>query len=50
MDLGFSGPKFTWTNLRGVADLIQERLDKGWANSEWKTNFPEASIQHLPRF
>lgn len=50
MDLGFSGPKFTWTNLRGVTDLIQERLDKGWANSEWKTNFPEASIQHLSRF
>jgi hypothetical protein len=49
MDLGFSGPKFTWTNMQGVADLIQERLDRGWANTDWKLLFPEASIQHLPR-
>jgi hypothetical protein len=31
-----------------VADLIQERLDRGWANTDWKLLFPEASIQHLP--
>ena len=49
MDLGFSGPKFTWTNMRGVSDLIQERLDRGWVNPRWKALYPEASMQHLAR-
>jgi hypothetical protein len=49
IDLGFSGPKFTWTNMRGVMDLIQERLDRAWANSNWKLIFPEAQIHHLAR-
>lgn len=26
MDMGFSGAKYTWSNMRGVAELIQERL------------------------
>ncbi|XP_028109543.1 uncharacterized protein LOC114308200 [Camellia sinensis] len=28
LDLGFSGPKFTWTNLRNIGALIRERLDR----------------------
>ena len=32
MDLGFSGPKFTWTNKRELGGLIQCRLDRCWAN------------------
>lgn len=28
IDLGFSGPKYTWTNYRDIADLIQQRLDR----------------------
>ena len=28
MDLGFSGPKFTWSNKRETGDLIQCRLDR----------------------
>ena len=47
MDIGFSGPKFTWTNMKGMADLIQERLDRCWINADWKLLFPEASVQHL---
>ena len=27
IDLGFSGPRFTWTNRREVDALIQERVD-----------------------
>lgn len=27
IDLGFLGPRYTWTNQREVGDLIQERLD-----------------------
>ena len=49
LDLGFSGPKYTWTNKRDVSNLIQQRLDREWANTEWKLNFPKAAISHLPR-
>jgi len=28
IDIGFSGPRFTWTNRREVQALIQERIDK----------------------
>ena len=27
IDMGFSGAKYTWSNLRCITDLIQERLD-----------------------
>lgn len=49
MDLGFVGPKFTWSNLREPTRLIHERIDKGWANPMWRTLYPEATIFHLPR-
>lgn len=44
IDLGFKGSCFTWTNNR-----IKERLDRGFCNSDWRTLFPDAFIQHLPR-
>ena len=47
IDLGFSGPKFTWTNRRELSDLIQQRLDRVWVNAEWKLCFPEAFVSHL---
>ena len=51
MDLGFSGPKFTWTNKRefGGGGLIQCRMDRVWANPDWKSSFPEANVTHLAR-
>ena len=49
MDLGFSGPKFTWTNKRELGGLIQCRLDRVWANPVWKSSFPEANVTHLAR-
>ena len=30
-DLGFTGPKFTWTNKRDFPGLIEGRLDRVWA-------------------
>ena len=30
-DLGFTSPKFTWTNKRDFPGLIQGRLDRVWA-------------------
>lgn len=34
MDLGFSGPKFTWSNKRELGSLTQCRLDRCWVNSD----------------
>lgn len=42
--LGFSGPKFTWTNGR-----VFERLDRAVCNLKWRYCFAEANVKHLPR-
>ena len=49
IDLGFTGAKFTWTNKRDLPSLIQGRLDRVWANPEWKSCFPKAHVKHLAR-
>ena len=49
LDLGFSSPKFTWSNLRQVTDLIVERIDRCFGNPSWRIAFLEASVTHLPR-
>lgn len=49
MDMGYSGPEFTWTNLREGDQCIQERLDRVWATRQWQLNFPSAQVHHLPR-
>ena len=32
VDLGFSGPRYTWTNRRDIQGLIQERIDRFFVN------------------
>nr|XP_023897074.1 uncharacterized protein LOC112008941 [Quercus suber] len=32
IDIGFSGPRFTWTNRREIQALIQERIDRVFVN------------------
>ena len=49
VDLGFSGPRFTWSNRRGVRGLIQERLDRFFVNPGWCTLYPNARVSHLTR-
>lgn len=49
LDLGFFGPKYTWSNCRQMTDLILERIDRCCANSAWRILFPEASVSHLLR-
>ena len=50
MDLGFHGPHFTWTNKSPDWHRhINECLDRGLGNAEWKILFPTAEIHHLPR-
>ncbi|XP_028103837.1 uncharacterized protein LOC114302922 [Camellia sinensis] len=49
MDLGCTGPKFTWSNNRqGLANTM-ERLDRALCNAEWRTTFPEGAVRNLPR-
>lgn len=48
IDLGHSGPHFTWTNNRHGHNNIQERLDSGVANLNWNNLFPDATIKTLP--
>lgn len=48
LDLGFSSPKYTWSNGRQISDLILERIDRCFANPTWRLLYPEASITHLP--
>ena len=49
VDLGFAGPRFTWTNKREVSALIQERIDRFFVNLEWWNLFHEARVTHLTR-
>lgn len=49
IDLGFSRPRFTWTNKRELSALIQERIDRFFVNSGWCAIFPEARVTHLTR-
>uniref|UniRef100_A0A2N9GCE4 RNase H type-1 domain-containing protein n=1 Tax=Fagus sylvatica TaxID=28930 RepID=A0A2N9GCE4_FAGSY len=46
IDLGYSGPSYTWTNNR-VGDMTWERLDKAVATSNWLMLFPTAKVHHL---
>ena len=48
-DLGFQGPRFTWTNKQDITTLIQGRLDRFFANPDWCVMYPEAQITHLTR-
>jgi len=43
MDLGFTGPEFTWQGVRH-GQVIWERLDRGVANYDWMAKFPTATI------
>ncbi|CAL1396196.1 unnamed protein product [Linum trigynum] len=44
IDLGFAGPRFTWTNGH-----LSQRLDRALCNHEWLFQFPYSSNIHLPR-
>lgn len=49
IDLGFEGPKYTWTNCRDNNRLIKTRIDRFHANSDWISLFPNSKVFHLPR-
>lgn len=49
VDLGFQGPKFTWTNCRKGAANVKERIDRAWCNLCWHHKFDKAHVKHLVR-
>ncbi|XP_031098763.1 uncharacterized protein LOC116002705 [Ipomoea triloba] len=49
IDLGFEGPKFTWTRGKNTTSYKAARLDRALCNGEWKLRFPNAKVEHLPR-
>jgi hypothetical protein len=46
-DLGYQGPRFTWSNRRQDEMYTKERLDRAPANAEWCTKFQEESVSVL---
>lgn len=49
VDVGFSGCKFTWSNLRLGPGCIRERLDQAWCNGGWQHCFSDINVKHLVR-
>ncbi|CAL1353574.1 unnamed protein product [Linum trigynum] len=48
INLGYSGPRFTWTRGEPPNDYKASRLDRSLCNPTWNT-FPNTSVHHLPR-
>lgn len=46
-DLGCMGSFMTWNNRHQGNQNIQERLNRFFANTEWKDLFPSASVDHF---
>ncbi|XP_050259987.1 uncharacterized protein LOC126705076 [Quercus robur] len=49
VDMGFSGPRYTWSNKRDISNLILERIDRFFMNPDWCVVYPNARVTHLPR-
>ncbi|XP_061337053.1 uncharacterized protein LOC133284091 [Gastrolobium bilobum] len=50
MDIGCTGSKFTWRSTKCLhLDSVYKRLDRVYANAEWRTAFADTSARTLPR-
>ena len=47
MDLGFTGPAYTWCNNQTGDSRVLERLDRSLATTDWLLRFPNCHIHHL---
>ena len=47
IDLGFSGPKFTWTRVVSRDTRKEARLDRALCNDAWHAKFLEGAVRHL---
>ncbi|OIT19367.1 hypothetical protein A4A49_42072, partial [Nicotiana attenuata] len=46
-DLGYYGPRCTWSNGRGPCSIVWKRLDRGLVNDSWLASNPATTITHL---
>ena len=49
VDIGFNGPRFTWTNKRDANCFIKERIDRYFMNPSWCLLYLEVRVSHLMR-
>lgn len=47
VDIGFQGPRYTWTNCRTGPASIREQIDSVWCNLDWQCRFTTTVVQHL---
>lgn len=47
MEIKSVGPFFIWSNKRKAEQLILQRLDKGFTNTEWLIKYPETIMSNL---
>ncbi|XP_042974883.1 uncharacterized protein LOC122306522 [Carya illinoinensis] len=47
-DLGWKGLKYTWSNRHEDSTFTKERIDRAFANSEWKSVYSESNVDVLP--
>ncbi|XP_074292872.1 uncharacterized protein LOC141619753 [Silene latifolia] len=46
-DLGFTGPRFTWSDSWDTGRRRMKRLDRAHANTAWRLLFPDALVNNL---
>lgn len=49
VDLGFTGPSFTWTRGKDHNTFKGARLDRALCSPEWLEAFPDVIVKHLPK-
>jgi hypothetical protein len=47
LDLGFTGPSFTWCNNQTGDSQVLERLDRSFATMDWLLRFPNCRVHHM---
>ena len=50
IDLGYSGPAYTWANNQKGKSLILERLDRAICTAEWVNLYPNSKVFHIPNY
>ncbi|XP_057419083.1 uncharacterized protein LOC130713326 [Lotus japonicus] len=49
IDLGFTGPKFTWERRVNGRRIVAKRLDRALGDVAWRMMYSEAYVEHLAR-